>query len=86
LAINTVAWVVVAEAIDLEFVKYVLFCEAAVLFAMTTGVEVLEITVVVAGDVAGAVVAVGNRAIVVVFRATDDVDSGIVADDIVELL
>ena len=60
LAINTVAWVVVAEATELEFVKYVLVGEAAVLFAMTTGVEVFEITVVVFGDVAGAVDAVGN--------------------------
>jgi len=77
LATNTGAWVVVAEATELEFVKCV---------AMTTGVEVLKITDVVFGNVAGAVDAVDNAATVVMLRAAEDVDSGIVADTVVELL
>jgi len=83
LATNTGAWVVVAGTTELEFVRDVPFVAAAVLFAMPAGTEVLEITYVVFGNVAGAVDAVDNAATVVVLRATEDVDSDLVADDVV---
>ena len=60
LAISTEAWVVVAEATELKFVRDTPLGAVVVLFALATGVEVLEITDVVFKNVAGAVDAVGN--------------------------
>jgi len=85
-AFNTGAWVVVAEATELEFVRDASFGAVVVLLTLIIGVEVLEIIDVVFENVAGVIDAVDNAATVVVFGAMENVDSGIFADNVVEVL
>ena len=71
-----------AEATALEFVEYVLFSAATVLFKMALRVEVVNMTEVVFENVTDVVDIVEE---VVVFETADDVDSDITIVDVVEL-